>query len=104
MLQEQEVSDKTFVLTLDDLPSNVENTSLNNALKIHPNPTYREVFIDADGNFEVEIIDFSGKIISMQKVGGQENLDLGNIPDGVYQARIFSDGKQVSLNKIVKVS
>ncbi|MGK0366324.1 MAG: N-acetylneuraminic acid mutarotase [Saprospiraceae bacterium] len=103
MLQGQEVSDKTFLLTLDDLPSAVENVSLNNVLDISPNPTRGEIIINATGNFEVEIIDLSGKIISTQKIQGREVLNLRNIPNGVYQARIFSEGKQVSLNKIVKI-
>ena len=104
MLQGQEVSDKTFLLTLDDLPSSTKNISLNNALEISPNPTNGEIIIDAEGNFDVEIIDLSGRVIFTKKVQGQESLNLRNIPNGVYQARIFSEGKQVSLNKIVKVS
>ena len=104
MLQGQEVSNKTFLLSLDDLPSAVDNISLNNILKISPNPTKGKMRINAEGNFEIEIIDFSGKVIFTQEIQGQEILNLGNIPNGVYQARIFSEGKQVSLNKIVKVS
>lgn len=102
MLQGQEVSDKTFLLTLDDLPSAVENISLQNAISISPNPTNGEFFINADGNFEIEIINLSGKIISTKKIQGREILDLSNMPNGIYHARIFLEGKKVSVNKIMK--
>ena len=102
MLQNQVVSNKTFLLTLDGLSSS-ENIALNNALKISPNPTNGELFINADGDFAIEIIDFSGRIIQKEKLKGREILNLQSIPTGIYQVRIFSKGNQVSLNKIVKL-
>lgn len=103
MLQGQEVSNKTFLLTLDDLPSSIKNIALNNALEISPNPTNGEVIINGEGNFKIEIFDFSGRIILTQEIQGQEILNLANIPNGIYKARIFSKGKLLSLNKIVKL-
>ena len=103
MLQEQEVSNKTFLLTLDDLSSPVANIFLNNVLEISPNPTKGEIFINAEGDFEIEIIDLSGRIIERRDIKGRETLNLQSIPKGIYQARIFSEGKQLSLNRIVKL-
>ena len=102
MIEDQEISNKTFLLTLDDLPSAIEKISLSNALKISPNPMNGEFIINAEGDFVVEIIDFSGRIIQKTNVKGREILNTQNIPYGIYQARIFSQGEQVSLNKIVK--
>jgi len=103
MLQGQEVSDKTFLLTLDDLPSGTNDISLSEALQIFPNPTRDFFLINAVGEFEVVLTDISGKTIKKEKVWEGEPIDLSDLPEGIYQAQIFSEEKLVSVNKVVKL-
>lgn len=103
MLPGQEVSDRTFLLTLDDLPSSTNDIPVNNALEIFPNPADGAFSINAMGEFEIILTDLVGNIVKRETVRDQERVSLNNVSHGIYQVQIFSRGKLLSINKVVKL-
>lgn len=103
MLPNQEVSNKTFLLTLDDLPSSVQTLSIENSVSISPNPTTSDIKINKVGNFKIEVLDLTGRTILKEKIRGFELLRLNGLQKGIYHIRIYQNNELISLNKIVKL-
>ncbi|MDR3681495.1 MAG: DUF4394 domain-containing protein [Flavipsychrobacter sp.] len=81
----------------------------NNSLLVYPNPALNNTRIVLDGpaanNVYVDLIDLNGKVINSYQFGSgtyQLDLDLGNIPFGLYSARITSNGAPTQSVKILK--
>lgn len=104
MLENQTVSDKTFLLTLDDLPSTTAEINLQNVLKISPNPVRDTWQISAEGNFSYEFFAANGEKIKTGNAVGNTPQTLSNISAGIYNVRISQKGKTVSINRMVVVN
>jgi len=73
----------------------------NIGISVAPNPTTGIVNVNVDKATEIEIIDINGKVMSKRWVdSGATQIDLGDIPNGVYFVRT-QDGKaeKVLMNK-----
>jgi hypothetical protein len=74
-----------------------------NDIIIYPNPTFGNIHIEGlsgDGN-KVELIDFTGKIISIwNNLNQDESIQLNNFYPGTYLLKIYSDQKTV-VKKII---
>jgi len=80
-----------------------------NALLVYPNPAVTSTRIvltqPAVNNVYVDLVDLNGRIIRSYEYGSgsyQLDLDLGNVPTGLYSARITTSGADVQSVKIVK--
>lgn len=75
-------------------------------IKLYPNPTTDVVNLQWDGtngNCEVAVYDLFGKMLFSQRVDDEHvSLDLATIASGMYLVRVFSDGKTVATEKVVK--
>lgn len=74
---------------------------ISNGLAVFPNPTQGSVFVilaaTDQGPARFELIDASGRRIPLQAASGgagmgSQVLDLGGVPNGVYQLVVFSNG------------
>lgn len=65
---------------------------LSKPITVYPNPAKNEFYLKTSGNslklFSVEIFDSSGKLISQQRVFGNEAINVQNLSNGVYQIKI----------------
>lgn len=93
----------------------IYDTSLSTAefdksnLRIYPNPTNSEVFIQSnDSNFFVnhaEIFDLNGKLLLSQKTENKpiQSLNTANLSTGIYVLKVKTNAGLVSTHKLVKV-
>ena len=88
----------------DPPPLYIENISF--VIKVYPNPTDNELIVELKNNSKVEkveFIDFSGKIITPNKVELNNSLiriNVSNIIEGIYLLNITTD-KEVNKVKVV---
>ena len=78
------------------LPSKI-NEIQNNAIQIIPNPASDRVIIksDLDENLNIEIIDFSGKLLFAKcNIFPGTSVDVEALNNGLYIARIFNSDNQ----------
>ena len=86
------------------LPLFVENISF--VKNVYPNPTDNELIVELKNNQKVEkveFIDFSGKIITPNKVVKTQNrldINVSNLHNGIYLLNITTD-KEVNKVKVV---
>lgn len=96
-----------FYLNISIL-SSIEETGLNNEIKVYPVPADDYVFIespsfDVCSSVRVELSDAAGRIVLQDTLtpdAGRLHLLPGDLPPGIYMARIFCDGR-VTVTKIV---
>jgi len=90
------------VTTISNLGS-VDFESVNNAIKVYPNPTAGKVTISSLENAiidKIEIVDVLGKTVSV-KTGNPSQINISEITNGVYVLKIYS-GENVFVKKIIK--
>ncbi len=102
---------KNMVLTPAGGSAGVETVTLNNEVKLFPNPSQGEATINYTLNTEsriiIDITDLNGKLISNQvnekAESGQysKKLDLRNIEKGVYFVHLKSNGKEINKKLII---
>lgn len=64
------------------------------ALGMYPNPTSGVAQLDLDGEVSVQVFDGVGQLVySLTEEGGRVNLDLSELPAGVYSIRAFAEDK-----------
>ncbi len=96
----QNVTNKTFLITIDDL----NNTAAQEfeVLDIFPNPVFNFLTIAKEGRFEIEILDVSGKVLAHQTAVGFESLDVSKLANGVYWLRVFKDKTLFAIQNFIK--
>lgn len=101
MLENQQVSNKIFLIHYSFIESINENNTL--SFKTFPNPTHQAVklvFEDAQKK-ELQLTDLNGKIVFKTTTTANEvNLDVSNYPKGIYILSVISD-KKTGTQKIV---
>jgi Secretion system C-terminal sorting domain len=80
----------------------------NNEVKIYPNPTHNQLFVNHGFNLnsgaEIKIINVLGSTILSQAVIVNKTLtriELGNVAPGVYACQYLNNGKVVFVGKFV---
>jgi len=98
----------TFYLTLSVLSSAGELPAVSEEIRVYPQPAGETVTIESAafegcGEVRVELIDNSGRVICQELFAGSSGrlqLFVGNLPPGVYFARIYC-GSKVTVAKVV---
>jgi len=69
---------------------NVNITDQKSNLDIFPNPATKELFIQAQGLFAVELINLTGKVVLKSAVSGSNtSLNISNILPGIYMVKSY---------------
>lgn len=95
----------TFNLCIT-FPVGVDDLTDKNAVKVYPNPTRGEVFIELPSHPQagtiITVVDITGKTIMQQKAGdgGKIPVDLSQVKNGIYFIRTNTNGEQ-TIHKIV---
>jgi len=89
-----------IVIVGDPIFTNLQNDSKSNTneIKIFPNPTKGKFSILAEDVVSIEILNLQGKLIYK---GKEPELDLSNVPAGIYFIKVTSD-KQTITRKLIK--
>ncbi len=102
---------KTLAVKKQMAPQGVSTVANNysNSLLVYPNPAATNTRIvltqPAANNVYVDLVDFNGRVLRSYEYGSgtyQLDLDLGNVPAGLYSARITMNGAAEQSVKIVK--
>lgn len=99
-------STETFVLC--NVASSVPNVAGNETnVKLYPNPASDEINVVYDANADVRniaVYNIIGKLMMVYKVSGNSaNLNLENVPAGIYFVRLVnSNGQVVTTRKFTK--
>ncbi len=97
------------VLEEDCLPPILSSGSFGNlesSISIYPNPSKNYITIqnkaNADGNFEYQIIDITGRIITNGKSVFNANINTESLSNGNYILKITIDSNEVAFKKFIK--
>ena len=73
-----------------------------NGVAVYPNPAVDNIRIEADFSVEsIALYDVSGKRVLVSEVSGN-SVSVSPLPTGLYFARLYAQGRQVGVAKIVK--
>ncbi len=90
-----------------NLLSNTAFGSLESSISIAPNPSKNFITIqnkaNADGNFEYQIIDITGRIITKGKSVFNENINTESLSNGNYIIKISNENNEVAFKKFIKI-
>jgi hypothetical protein len=69
--------------------TSVNEVAKNNAIKIYPNPSNENIFINYEGDFStINIINLQGKTILQSTT---KNIDISGLENGIYIAHIITE-------------
>ena len=95
-----------YFLLIDDITftavgggnQGINDVTSASSVKLYPNPTTGNLYIDAEGLQKVEVIDAAGRIV-MTETNSQVNM--GHLANGVYTVRVTANGNS-TIQKVVK--
>ena len=99
MLENQEVTDKVFLINFNALLSN--KNQVFTKFQISPNPTSDFFVIEKEGNFGIEIWDAIGRFIFSENKNGKERIDISKLNPGVYFVKIYESDEWVGMEKLI---
>jgi hypothetical protein len=81
----------------------IEGISEGSAQNIHvyPNPSSESITISCEGNFDYQLVDLSGRIISTGHASDLEFLNISKASAGIYQLNVQSNQGNSSI-KVIK--
>ncbi|MDR2824882.1 MAG: T9SS type A sorting domain-containing protein [Prevotellaceae bacterium] len=69
-------------------------------MSVYPNPASDRIFIEGENFDAIKLYDILGKeVLSSNKT---KEINISNLPNGVYSVRIIADNKTIAAKKIVK--
>lgn len=68
------------------------------SVKLYPNPTTGNLYVDVEGLQKVEIIDAVGRVVMSQNNG---TVNMSNLANGIYTVRVSANGT-TTIKKVVK--
>ena len=74
----------------------------NNKFLVYPNPTQNSFFIEFKNVSTVKLYDMLGKEVLTQNANGKTEINISHLSQGIYNVKVFSDGKTIGNSKIVK--
>ena len=69
-----------------------------NSVKLYPNPTTGNLFIEVEGLQKVEVIDAVGRVVMTET---NSTINMSNLANGIYTVRVTANGN-TAVKKVVK--
>ncbi|MDD3860648.1 MAG: T9SS type A sorting domain-containing protein, partial [Bacteroidales bacterium] len=81
------------------------NTFVTDNVKVYPNPTNSELFVEISENADAQIIDALGRVVSdFNLFEGLNAVDISDFADGVYYLKINYYNQKQNIVKLIKFS
>ncbi len=93
--------DNLVASIVNDAPAAVNSVS-NNNLTIYPVPADTYININGAENAQIIISDIAGRKVISQNISQNSTIDISNLPAGIYNISVTTDGYTVSQKIIVK--
>lgn len=85
-----------------DGATSIENSSIEDMIKVYPNPTNSFITVSTDNLYNINIMDISGRIlIKLDMINNIEKIDLNILNTGVYIMQL-SNENGIFTKKIIK--
>lgn len=96
-------SDTTTISVLQhqNLPARLSNTTTSTTALVQPNPAEDWIMVQTDGTLDVQsvaVFDYSGRCVLQTT---ETNIDVGNLPSGMYIIRVYTADGQTLQSKFV---
>jgi hypothetical protein len=73
-------------------------------VKIYPNPAYDRLYIEAEGDVTINMINIAGETVVRTSVIDKSSIDISTLPAGVYFVRIEGPAYlHPQVNKLIKL-
>ncbi len=102
MAENQEVTDRTILLTINNL-TDVRYPTAPPGVSVYPNPASHSIQVQKEGRFFMEIIDASGRTVWRKPVEGYEVIDIRALKNGIYSLKLFQKGEIKDTGKLVVI-
>lgn len=83
----------------------IKELEQNNKIRIFPNPAQNSVSISYPGNQleagTLEVFTSLGQLVYTKKIGANENIDISDLPNGLYFIHLKGSGLNVSSQKLI---
>ena len=79
-------------------PQGIDDVTAND-VKLYPNPTTGNLYIEVEGLQKVEVIDAVGRVVMSQNNGNV--INMSNLANGIYTVRVMANGN-TAVKKVVK--
>ena len=80
---------------------NVENYSEKINITVFPNPTTQYINIDSNKKSDLTIYDASNKIVKVEKIEKQDQVDLNDLAPGIYFMQFYRKNSKLKTIKII---
>lgn len=93
----------TNVVALGEGYTSVNDNVAAREVVLYPNPASDRLFVSADNNSMVEVIDLSGRVMIQQEmIAGENAVDLSQLEKGTYILRMKTSDGMTAVSKFVK--
>ena len=93
------VTNTTYNINVIGSEGLTDNNATN--VQVFPNPSSESITISCEGNFDYQLVDLSGRIISSGTGTDSENISISNAAVGIYQLNVQTKQGNSSL-KVMK--
>jgi len=95
---------KIFTDFEEDCTTGLHETFQNETITIYPNPAQNVFFVECENftSVTIKLYDMLGREILIKNATGKAEIDISDLPKGMYHAVAFSAGGVVGNRKIVK--
>lgn len=98
-----------LLLTYDMVATGIVNNSHLKFVKVFPNPADENINLAFNTekvytNSEIQISDFSGRVVATETVSTKEGLikvDVSTLPAGIYVCNLVADGVSIARDKVI---
>ena len=81
----------------------INPTDANSQVSLYPNPAHHQVTVAAQHILSVQLINVMGQVVSRQQVDAPKvNIDLQNMPQGIYFVRVETPNSTTTSKLVVK--
>ena len=95
------ITQNTFVLIVEDEDTGINTLSIENPLKLLPNPANNQLYLDVKEEGLVKIYDLNGKLLLTQSIEDDNIVDVSKFADGFYMCEFT--GKRTRVSKSSKL-
>ena len=100
-------ANQNFDCAAEQFPLELEELSLSVDLKLYPNPSRSELFIEglSEENSQVIVYDLSGRqVMDIQLARSSGSFDISHLDQGIYLAQIVQNDQVLGTRKFIKVN